>query len=210
LYVELSNTNPFHPLRIFTQDRCRNLMEKLPPATPAPTRDTRADLEKSGSQLVMVKSRGTVREADGNLRQVEREVPTPFFKTAGFETLAEFCTENSEKQLRASQAAAAVAPRSQRVVDSWNDPVPFASLAPHANVNLPLAEEKRYLIEAVEETALQISNVSTVRTIRLRNRDTKTGDVSHVSFLAPARDWPSSSLVIADARKGAIVELMST
>jgi hypothetical protein len=207
--VDLNNPSAFHPLRIFSQDRVRNVFTAAPIApVSAPKRETREELEKIGSEIVMVSSRGTIREADGMQKSVVREVPTPFYKTAGYETLAEFCTEQGEKSLRESQQAAPSAPRSQRVVDEWGAPHPLQSVPPGGKTVLGLAEEKRLLVECDEETALQIANQSSVRTIRLRNRNSKTGETTHVAFIAPAREYPQAALVIANGKSAAVIELM--
>jgi hypothetical protein len=202
--VEIQNPSPWHNLRIASQDRVRNTFEKAPAVhTPAPKPTTRAELEKIGSEMRDVPTRVSTK-----FGSEMRDVPTPFYKTAGYETLGEFCTESGEKQLRESQKANPAAPSVQHVVDSWSDPKPFASIAPHAKLNLPLDEAKRFLIESDEETALQISNTSSVRTIRLRNRNSRTGETAQVAFLAPAREYPQAALIIANGKSAACIELM--
>lgn len=202
--VEILNPSAWHPLRVASQDRVRNTFEKAPAAPTAPKkRATRAELEKIGSEMRDVPTRVSTKFGSET-----RNVPTPFYKTAGYETLGEFCTEAGEKQLRESQAAVVVAPPVQHVLDSWSDPKPFASIAPHAKLNLPLDESKRFLIESDDEVALQLSNTSSVRTLRLRNRNSKTGETSHVAFLAPAREYPQAALVIANGKSAAVLELM--
>jgi hypothetical protein len=202
MLCEIKNPSAFHQLRIFQQERVRNTFEKVA-ATPAPAskRHTRAELEKIGSEMCDVPTRVSTKFGSET-----RNVPTPFYTTAGYETLSAFCTEAGEKQLRESQKAVPTSPPVQRIRDDWSAPQPFASIAPHAKMDLPLDEAKRYLIECAEEVGLQIANQSTVRTLRLRNRDSKSGDVSHVAFLAPAQ----VSLVIANGSKSAVIELLST
>jgi hypothetical protein len=201
--IELTNPSAFFPLRVFHQDRLRSpYAPGLVPRTVKLT--TREEFEQLGSRNIMVKSRGTVREADGNLRQVEREVPTPFFKTAGFGDLAGFITENMEKQLRESQQAPRTAPPVQRTVDDWSAPHPLQLIPPGGKAVLPLVEEKRFLIECLEEeVGLQIQNESATRTMRIRNRDSKSGAVSNVSHLAPQQ----VGTVTANGKSAAVVEL---
>ena len=202
--VEINNPSAWHNLRIASQDRVRNTFEKAPAApAPASKRATRAELEKIGSELRDVPTRVSTRFGSET-----RNVPTPFYKTAGYETLGEFCTDQGEKQLRESQQAAVRVPPVQHVVDSWAEPKPFASIAPSATLNLPLDEAKRFLIECDDEVALQLSNTSSVRTIRLRNRNSKTGETTHVAFIAPAREYPQAALVIANGKSAAVLELM--
>jgi hypothetical protein len=201
--VEIQNPSAWHNLRIASQDRVRNTFQKAP-AAPAPKRpSSRAELEKIGSEMRDVPTRVSTKFGSET-----RNVPTPFFRTAGYETLNEFITEQGEKQLRESQKANPAAPSVQHVVDSWSAPTPFASIAPHAKLNLPLDESRRFLIEADEETALQLSNTSSVRTIRLRNRDTKTGETTHCAFIAPMREYANAALVIANKKSAAVLELM--
>ena len=206
--IELNNPSAFHPLRVFSQDRMRNVFTAAEPTASAPKRETREELQKRGAKVVMVPSRGTVRGADGMVTAVTRDVPTPLYATLGYETLAGFCTEVGEKQLRESQQAAAVAPRVQKIVDEWGSPHPLQSVPPGGKTVLPLAEEKRLLIECDEEVGLQIANQSNVRTIRLRTRDAKTGETQHSSFIAPARDYPLAAMIIANHKTAAVVELM--
>lgn len=208
--LELTNPSPWSPLKVAIQTRARNVVDKAP-AAPTPKRaHSRADLEAIGSEIVMVPSKGTARE-DGVMKAVVRNVPTPFYKTAGYETLAEFCTEQGEKSLRESQhAAAAVVPRGERVVDSWGALQPKLSVPPGGKALIPLEEHTRLAITCEEPVTLQLSNTSTSRTLRLRTLDTVSGAQANVSFLAPARDWPSSSIVLCDGVHAAIVEMMAT
>ena len=208
--LELTNPSAFHALRVSSQTRARNVIDAAP-AAPAPKRAlSRAELEKLGAEIVMVPSRGTAREADGMLRSVTRNVPTPFYKTSGFETLAEFCTEQGEKSLRESQPAAPTAPRGERVRDEWGALQPRLSVPPGGKVLIPLEEHTRLAITCEEPVTLQLSNTNTSRTLRLRTLDTVSGEQANVSFLAPAKDWPSSSTISAAASKAAIVEMMAT
>lgn len=204
MHVEIQNPSAWHNLRIASQDRVRNTFEKAPAApSPAPKLKTRAELEQLGSELRDVPTRVSTKFGSET-----RNVPTPFYRSAGYESLNEFVTDQGEKALRESQKATPAAPRVQHVVDDWAAPVPFASIAPNAKLNLPLDEGKRYLIESDDETALQISNTSSVRTIRLRNRDPKTGACTQVAFIAPAREYAQAALVIANKKSAAVVELM--
>jgi hypothetical protein len=215
--LELKNPSPFHPLRVFSQDRLRTHVVDAPTAGPLPTRRTREELHKIGSKIVNVPSKGTARGADGAIATVTRDVPTPFYKTAGYESLSEFCTEVSEKELRAQEAAASAAAmmasagtaRTQRVLDEWKTALkPLMSIPPGGKTVLPLEENSRVLVETDDPAGitLQVQNQSLTRTLRLRNRDSKKGDVSHVAFLAPAQ----VSIVAAGNSVGAIVELLST
>jgi hypothetical protein len=118
-----------------------------------------------------------------------------------------------EKGVRESQhaaAAATVAPRGERVVDTWGALQPKLSVPPGGKVLIPLEEHTRLAITCEEPVTLQLSNTSTSRTLRLRTLDTVSGAQANVSFLAPAREWPSSSIVSADANTAAIVEMMAT
>jgi hypothetical protein len=202
--VEIQNPSAWYALRVASQNRLRNITEKAPAApTLAPKRETRAELEKIGSEIRDVPTRVSTQFGSET-----RNVPTPFYRIAGYETLGEFCTEAGEKSLRESQKAIPPAPKVQHVVDDWSEPKPFASIAPHAKLYLPLDEGKRFLIESDDEVALQLANTSSVRTIRLRNRNSKTGETSHVAFIAPAREHPQAALVIANGKSAAVIELM--
>lgn len=205
--IELTNPNPFHPLRIFSQDRLHNPYSAGLAPRPAKL-DTRADFEALGARIINVPSRGTARDADGALKSVTREVPTPFYKTAGYESLAAFCTESMEKQLRDSQQTPRTVSPGQRVVDDWGVLKRTQLVQPGGKVVLNLEENTRTLIECVEEVALQIANQSNTRTLRLRTRDTETGETQHVAFIPPAREYPQAALVIANGSKSAVVELM--
>lgn len=201
--VEIQNPSAWHNLRIASQDRVRNTFEKTATPAPAPKRHSRAELEAIGGELHDVPTRVSTK-----LGSETRNLPTPFFRSAGYEMLNEFITDQGEKELRESQKAAAHVPSVQHVRDEWAAPQPFASIAPHAKLNLPLDESKRFLIESDEEVALQLSNTSSVRTIRLRNRNSKTGETTHVAFIAPAREYPQAALVIANGKSAAVLELM--
>jgi hypothetical protein len=202
--IEIQNPSAWHNLRIASQDRARNTVEKTTTPAAAPKRThSRAELEAIGAEITDVLTRVSTKFGSET-----RSVPTPFYRTAGYESLAEFITDQGEKELRESQKAAAHIPPVQHVVDDWAAPKPFASIAPNAKLNLLLDESKRFLIESDDEVALQLSNTSSVRTIRLRNRDTKTGEVSHCAFIPPAREFPQAALVIANKRSAAVVELL--
>ena len=177
--VEIQNPSAYN-LRIASQDRVRNTFEKT--ATPAPTlkRSTRAELEKRGAAITMKPTRVSTR-----FSTEMRDCPVPLYQSLGYSSIEEYCTAVMEKELIASQQAVTAAPAVQHVVDSWADPKPFASVAPSARLTLPLDEGKRFLIESDDEVALQLSNTSSTRTIRLRNRDAKTGAVEHVAFIPP-------------------------
>jgi hypothetical protein len=219
--VEIQNPSAFHPLRVYTQDRARNVVVKAT-APELPKRHTRAELEKIGAETVMVPSRGTAR-VDGVMKTVTRDVPTEFFRHAGYDSLAAFCTENEEKELREWQKAAAAAamapPRGERVVDSWSSPKPLQSIPPKtssqfvhgveissAKAVFKLEENKRLLIECDEEVMLQIANTVIGRTIRLRNRNSKSGETTQVAFIT----YPNAAIVSANGRQSAVIELMAT
>jgi hypothetical protein len=208
--LELSNPSAFHALHVSSQTRARNVIAAAPTAPAPKPRASRAELEKIGSEIVMVPSKGNARQADGTVRSVTREVPTPFYKTAGYETLAEFCTDQGEKSLRESQQAAPVAPRGERVVDAWGALQPRLSVPPGGKVLVPLEEHTRLAITCEEPVTLQLSNTSTSRTLRLRTLDTASGATAHVSFLPPSKEWPSAAIVSANGVQAAIVEMMAT
>ncbi|MGO9623241.1 MAG: hypothetical protein ACLP0B_17930 [Steroidobacteraceae bacterium] len=202
--IEIQNPSAWHNLRIASQDRVRNTFERTAAPTAAPKRvHSRVELEAIGSEITTQSMRISTK-----FGSEMRNIPTPFYRIAGFETLNEFITESAERELRESQKAAAHVPPVQHVVDEWSAPKPFASIAPGEKLNLPLDEAKRFLIESDDEVALQLSNVSSVRTIRLRNRDMNTGEVSNCAFLPPAREFAQAALVIANKKSAACIELM--
>jgi hypothetical protein len=209
--IELSNPSAFHPLRVYTQDRARNAVDKVPAAKPAlPKRETRAELEKRGAEILMRPFRGQVREG-GVLRAVTRDIPTPRWQDEGFYSLSEFVTQHEERQAQAARVAAAGAVPVQRTLDEWLAPKAFESVPPHGKITLPAEDHRRYLIECDDEPSgvtLQIANQSTTRTMRLRIRDVKSGEVSHVAFIAPAREYPQAACVTAGNASAAVVELM--
>jgi hypothetical protein len=206
--IELNNPSPWHQLRVASQTRARNVVDAAAPAPAPKAAPTRAELEKIGSELVMVPSKGTVREADGMLRSVTRNCPTPFYKTAGFDTLPEFITENLEKGTRESQQALAPAPRGERVVDKWLAPTPLLSVPPGGKALVNVEEHQRLTITCEEPVTLQLSNTSNSHTLRLRTLDTASGESAHVSFIPPTKDWPSAAIVSANGKSAAVVELM--
>ena len=210
--VQIKNPSPHHPLRIFSQDRLRHVFVDGPSAPPLPKRETREELNARGSKMVMVPSVCTARE-NGMMVRVTREVPTPVYATLGYSAIEEFCTEVAERQLREFQAAASAAamlssagtPRVQHVRDEWKaSPQPLISIPPGEKRVIDLEENKRVLIESDEESGLQIQNESKVRTLRLRTRDSKSGEQTHVTFLAPLQ----VGLVIANGKSASVIELM--
>jgi hypothetical protein len=208
-HVELSNPSAFHSLRIYQQDRSRNTFDKAPTAQAVTRkRETRAELELRGSKITMVPQRLTTREG-GVLRSVTRDIPTPLWQAEGAESIHEWVTQLLDKMADdARRAPATAAPPVQRVVDTWTEPKPFASIPPHGKLVLPLAEERRFAIECDEEVTLPISNTSNVRTIRLRTRDSKSGEIKTVAHIAPAREYPQAGVVIANGKTAAVIELM--
>lgn len=204
--IEIQNPSAFHTLRIYSQDRARNVINKIDaPAAPTPKRESRADLEKRGSEIVMTPTRVSTKFGSET-----RNVLTPFFKTMGFETLESFCTEIGERDLRASQQAAPAAPRGERVVDSWGALRPLKSVPPGGQTVLQLEEHSRVAVSCDESVMLQLSNVSSSRTIRLRNLDLASGEATHVTFIAPAREYPNAAIVSANGKSAAVIELMAT
>jgi hypothetical protein len=204
--IELNNPSAWHALRIATQTRARNVVDKAPPAAPAPKRYTRAELEKIGSELVMVPSRGTA-IVNGAPQSVTRDVPTPFYKTAGYDSLADFLTDRLEKGLRESQQAVPVAPRGERVVDTWGAPQPKLSVPPGGKVFIQLEEHTRLAVSCDEEVTLQIANTSASRTLRLRTLDTASGETAHCAWIPPAKEYSSAAIVTANGKQAAVIEL---
>jgi hypothetical protein len=202
--VELVNPSKWHPLRVASQDRLRNTFTAAAPAAPAPKRaPNRAELEAIGSEMHDVQTRVSTK-----FGSELRSLPTPFYRSAGYETLNEFITEKLEKGLRESQQAAPTAPKVQQVRDEWSAPKPLLIVQPGDSAVLHIEESARVLIECEEEVGLQLSNTSSVRTLRLRNRNSKTGETTHVAFIAPAREYPQAALVIANGKSAAVLELM--
>jgi hypothetical protein len=203
----ITNPSAFYPLRVFSQDRSRNATDKAPPAPPAPKFETRAELEKRGSAITMKKIRVATKFGDEL-----RECPQPLWQAEGADSLNHWVTDITEQGVRDSQKAVPAAPRVQKVVDTWSAPRRFASVQPGGDFKLPLAEEVRYLIECDEEVGLQISNLSSIRTLRLRNRDAKTGECSHVAFVPPMtahNNFTSQyGVVTANGKSAAVIELM--
>lgn len=209
--IELTNPSAFHPLRIYQQARARNTFDTQTAKAPLPKRETRAELETRGGTITLVPTRVMTKTADGTLRTVTREVPTPLWKAEGAESLQEWCTGILEKiadDIRKSAAAAA--PRVQRVVDTWGPSVPFASIPPHGKMNLQMSEEKRFLAECDEPVTLAIANTHPVRTIRLRTHDAKTGETKHSAIVNPAREYPHAGTVDASKQAAAVIELVPT
>jgi len=205
--VELTNPSAFHALRVYQQDRARNVFGVPTAKAPMPKRETRAELEARGAEITMVPTRVTVREG-GALRSVMRDVPTPLWRAEGAESLAEWCTSLLEKMADdARRGPSSDTPKAQRVVDAWAEPKPFESIPPHGKLTLPLVEEKRFLVECDDEVALQIANQSNARTIRLRTRDSTTGETTHVAWIAPAREYSRAAIVTANKKAAAVIEL---
>jgi hypothetical protein len=215
LNLQIRNPDVFSPLRIFSQSRAREYTVDAPTAAQLPKRHTREELQAQGSKVVMVPSRGTAL-VDGVMKSVVRDVPTPFYMTAGYESINGFITEVSEKETREFQAAAARAAmlasagasRGQRVVDEWSTALKPLMLVPPGETRVihdeDFQEHKRVLIESDGEAGIQIQNESQVRTLRLRNRDSSSGAQTHVAYLAPAQ----VGLVIANKKSAAVVELL--
>jgi hypothetical protein len=205
--IELTNPSAFHSLRIYSQDRARNVFGVPIAKAPMPKRETRAELETRGAAITNVPTRVTVREG-GALRSVMRDVPTPLWRAEGAESLVEWITTLQEQAADdARRGPSSDTPKAQRVVDAWTEPKPFESIPPHGKLALPLVEEKRFLVECDEEVALQIANQSNARTIRLRTRDSGTGEATHVAWIAPAREYPRAAIVTANKKVAAVIEL---
>lgn len=204
--VEILNPSAFHPLRIYQQDRARNVFSAAPTAQAAtPKRETRSELEKRGA-VITLRPTKIMTQAGA----VTRAIPTPLWQAEGAESLQEWCTRLLDQMADdARKAAQSVdSPRVQRVVDTWGASAPFASIPPHGKRTLTLAEEKRFLIECDEEVMLQISNPSNARTIRLRTRDATTGETNNAAFIAPAREYQQAAIVSANGKTAAVIELM--
>jgi hypothetical protein len=206
--IELINPSAFHALRVSSQNRARNVVDKAP-AAPAPKKAlSRSELEVIGSEIVMVPSKGTAREG-GVMRAVVREVPTPFFRTCGYETLPEYLTDRLEKQtIEGQHAAAAIVPRGERVADTWGALEPRLSIPPGGKALIPLEEHTRIAVSCDESVMLQISNTSNSRTLRLRTLDTASGEVAHAAFIPQAKDYSAAAIVSASGTQSAIIELM--
>jgi hypothetical protein len=207
--LELNNPSAFHALRVSSQARARNVVDKAPPAPAPKKRHTREELEKIGSEIVMVPFVGTVREG-GVLKRVTREAPTPFHKTVGFDTLPEFITEQLEKQTISAQQGTPSVQRGERVVDSWGALQPRLSIPPGGRTTINLEEHTRLAISCDDAVTLQISNTSSARTIRLRNLDLASGEAAHCAWIPPAKEYPAAAIVSADKTHAAVVELQST
>jgi hypothetical protein len=200
--VELTNTNPFHQLRIFHQNRARNLFTATDSATtPAPKRSTRAELEGKGRAITMKPTRVTTR-----FSSEMRDCPVPLYQSLGYSSVEEYCTTIMDKELIASQQAITPAPSVQRVLDSWEKPAPFASVAPQAKTYLQMDEARRFLIECDSECVLQIANVSTVRTLKLKNRDKATGQETQVAYVAPTRAFSQSAITISGSGGASVAD----
>jgi erythromycin esterase-like protein len=207
MIVELTNPSAFHALRIYSQDRARNVFGVPTAKAPMPKRETRAELETRGAAITMVPTRVAVREG-GALRSVMRGVPTPLWRAEGAESLVEWITTIQEQAADdARRGPSSDAPKAQRVVDTWTEPRPFESVPPHGKLTLALVEEKRFLVECDEEVPLQIANQSNARTIRLRTRDSATGETIHAAWIAPAREYPKAAIVTANKKVAAVIEL---
>src|SRR5580704_18272421 len=94
--IELTNPSAFHSLRIYSQDRARNVFGVPIAKAPMPKRETRAELETRGAAITNVPTRVTVREG-GALRSVMRDVPTPLWRAEGAESLVEWITTLQEQ-----------------------------------------------------------------------------------------------------------------
>jgi hypothetical protein len=207
--IELQNPSAFHSLRIYQQDRARNVAVTPADTVAMPKKETRAELEVRGSEI-FTRSHRVTAMVNGALRSVVRDVPEPLWQVEGAGSLAEWVTNISEKiadDIRKGPPASA--PKGQRVVDSWGEPKPFASVQPGAKSRLVLSEEKRFLIECDEEAGLAIANTSNSRTIRLLNYDLKTGETSNLKHIAPAREYPQAAVITA-GKLAAGIELCPT
>jgi hypothetical protein len=209
LSVELSNPSAFHALRVFTQNRASNVV--TPAAKPKTAkRETRAELEKRGAETTMKPTR-IMAMVDGSPRSVTRELPVPLWQAEGAESLNEWCTHILDKMADDARKGPPVnAQPVQRVVDSWLARVPFGSVPPGGKAQLILSEERRYLIECDEEAALAIANTSSIRTLRLRNVETITGETTNTRHIAPARDYAQCAVVVANGKTAAVIELQPT
>jgi hypothetical protein len=201
--IELTNPSAFHPLRIYQQDRARNTFDKAPPAAAMPKRETRAELQKRGSVITPVPTKIMTKQG-----AVTRDVPTPLWQAQGAESIEEWCTRLLEQMADDARRIGNISvPAIQRVVDTWGEPKPFESIPPHGKRLLPLAEDKRFVIECDEDVALQLSNIHNTRTIRLRTRDSKTGETTTVAHIPPAREYPQAAIVNANGKTAAVIEL---
>jgi len=200
--IQIKNPSPFTPLRIFSQDRLRNVFVDAPKPA-AVKRSTRAELEGKGRAITMKPTRVTTR-----FSSEMRDCPVPLYRSLGYSSVEEYCTTIMDKELIASQQAITPAPSVQRVRDEWKASPQALMLVPPGETRVikdGFEENKRLVIECPEdEAALQIQNESQTRTLRLLNRDPKTGECTAVAFLAPAQ----VGLVIANKKSAAVVELL--
>jgi hypothetical protein len=202
--VELINPSAWCALKIASQARARNVAAA--PATPAPAPKralSREELTEVGMEMRDVPTRISTRFG-GEVRQI----PTPFYRTIGYDTLPEFLTEQLEKQTIERTQPTPAAPRGERIQDVWGALQPKLSIPPGGKSLLNLEEHTRLAIACDEPAMLQISNTSHSRTLRLRTLDITSGETKNVSFVPPAKDWPSVAIVSATAKEYAVVELL--
>jgi hypothetical protein len=203
--VELINPSPWHPLRVASQTRARNVVDAAH-AAPAPApHETREELLTRGAAITMKKTRISTK-----FGSELRDVPTPLWQAEGADSLAHWVTEAGEHYQRTAQAPAPAVPRGERVVDAWGALQPRLSVPPGGKAVIQLEEHTRLAITCEEPVTLQLSNTSTSRTLRLRTLDTASGATAHVSFIPPARDYPAASIVSANGAQAAVVEMMAT
>ena len=190
----INNPSAFSALKIYSQSRKR---EQLQPA-PAPVvkpRETREQLVERGSEVLQRRqstSSGT------------KIYPTPRWQMEGDTSLAEWVT----KQLEKFEPTPAPISQPRRVSAEWETNLqPFASVAPHGSLEISLSENKRFVIECVEDVVLQVNNSSHAQTIRLLSRD-KKGETAHVAFIGPAREFQNAGTITAGKQDAAVIELM--
>jgi hypothetical protein len=216
--VMITNPSAFHPLRVYQQDRARNVAVPAP-APEVPKIPTRDELVERGSLLVDKTIRVMVR-SDAGMVPATRTIKVPTWQQAGDTSLNEYVTKEIEHATDVARKAAGAAPPSgQRFVDSWGAPSPFGSIPPGGKSKLPLDEHRRLVIECDENVTLQIANQS-ARTIGLRTR-AKNGATTTAGFVGPIRAVPgaglyarggdiSVGLVTASKDAAAVVEEMPT
>jgi hypothetical protein len=207
--IEIQNPSAFSPLRIYQQDRARNVFVTPAANVAMPKKETRAELEQRGAEIITRQHRVTAMD-NGALRSVTRDVPEPLWQVEGAGSLAEWVTNILDKiadDIRKGPPASAT--KGQRVVDSWGEPKPFASVQPGSKMRLTLSEEKRFLAACDEEVGLAIANTSNSRTIRLRNVDLKTGETSNTTHISPAKAYAQAGVINA-GKLAAGIELCPT
>jgi len=205
MIVDLINPSAWHPLRVSSQDRLRTAVIASAPAPATAKRETFADIERRGNATIMKSTRISTK-----FGSEMREVQTRVYASLGYETLAQYVTEISERDLRLAQQALTVAPRVQQIRDEWAAPKPLKIVPPGGSVTIHLEESARIAINCDEPVTLQISNVSTSRTLRLRVLDIASKEDAHCAWIPPAKEYPTAAIVNCNGTHAAVIELQPT